>query len=114
VPDIQSKLSAMLRPTDLEERCGFVTKRGRVVEVRNIAPDPVAGFVMDPTESAPIMDKDPQATWHTHPGGDPNLSGEDYAAFLAWPELTHYIVGVVDRTVWVKTYIVQEGLVVQS
>lgn len=108
--DIKSKLTPRLKTTDKNERCGFVTERGRVVEVPNVAEDPSNSFRIDPKETLKWTAKGVVATWHTHPHTDPNLSGEDYSCFLNWPDLKHYIVGRED----VKLYVVEDGLVVQE
>jgi proteasome lid subunit RPN8/RPN11 len=74
------------------ERCGFILKTGEIVEVPNICAEPTGGFDMrgaDIVKFAPIS----QATWHTHPDDDSNLSSGDFLTFLNWPELDHYIVG---------------------
>lgn len=107
--DIKSKLAAHLKAHDTEERCGFVTQRGRVIEVRNVASDPTKAFRIDPKETIKWLAKGAVATWHTHPHTDSNLSGEDYSCFLLWDDLTHYVVSR-DH---VATYVVEDGLVVQ-
>lgn len=86
--DITSFLTAEGTP----ERCGVITRDGEVLELSNIAVDPIAGFRFDPSEVV-IHFSDALATWHTHPGADPNLSDADYAGFLQWPDLDHLIVG---------------------
>lgn len=83
-----------------------------MVEVKNISPDPETSFEMDPEEALPyFVDGTVAATWHTHPGSDPALSGEDYETFRAWPDLKHTIIGHRDGTVAVLTYEVEDGLV---
>jgi hypothetical protein len=74
------------------ERVGFILKTGEIVEVANICENPSEGFDVsgaDLLKFAPIA----QATWHTHPGADSNLSTSDWHSFLNWPELDHYIIG---------------------
>jgi proteasome lid subunit RPN8/RPN11 len=110
VIDIKSKLKAHLKPDDKHERCGFVTKRGRVVEVSNVAANPENAFKIDPSETIKWLDRGIVATWHTHPHGSANLSGEDYSCFLTWDDLQHYVVGQ-DH---VALYTVEDGLVVQA
>jgi proteasome lid subunit RPN8/RPN11 len=108
-------LISKLKKTDTKERCGFVLKSGRVVEVKNIAPDPTTGYRVDPRKTIEWISKKRSpavATWHTHPAGDPNLSHEDYATFLGWPDMTHYIVGRRDGKPHVVAYQVRDGLVV--
>lgn len=104
---MQHDLSKYLLPTDTEERCGLVLKNGKSVEVENTAVDPVTSFEISPAEMIKKGRK-VAATWHTHPGQSANLSHEDYAGFLNWPNLTHYIVG----TDGVRAYRIQDGLIV--
>lgn len=86
---------------------------GSLVEIQNIAEDKVSTFEMDPVAAlALIQSGEVTGTWHTHPGNDPALSGEDYSFFTAWPTLTHSIVGVRDGQPMTLTYRVQNGLVV--
>lgn len=95
--DIASKLLQMLTPEGSPERCGLVLKTGRIVEVSNVAENPVTGFRMNSPEVLNYLQKKratPVATWHTHPGADPNFSMQDYAGFVQWPEFDHYIVGL--------------------
>lgn len=103
-------LETMLQPGDVEERCGLVLKDGTLVEIPNIAEDKTLGYRMDPAEVLPYMD-DVAGTWHTHPDTDPNLSGEDYSGFLAWPDLEHSIVGLRNGAVTVTRYRVEDGMV---
>ncbi|WOF44373.1 Mov34/MPN/PAD-1 family protein [Sphingopyxis indica] len=95
------------------ERCGFLLKDGTLVEVPNVHSEPEKGFDMDSAAMIEHLEKPLVATWHTHPGGDPNLSQEDYAGFLNWPHLKHYIVGTRDGEVTVECYIVEDGLVIR-
>src|SRR3546814_11024753 len=79
------------------ERCGFVLRDGTVVEITNVHDEPERGFRMAPARVLEYVDNpDLVGTWHTHPGGDPNLSQEDYAGFLHWPALEPLIVGTLD------------------
>jgi proteasome lid subunit RPN8/RPN11 len=115
VLDTISKLLSLFKETDEEERCGVVLKSGRVVELRNVAPDPKIGFRLDPAELLHWLTRKRSpavATWHTHPGQTPNLSEEDYAGFLQWPDLKHYIVGVKAGRPTVATYEVDNGIIV--
>lgn len=114
MPDIQTQLAAKLRDGDDRERCGFVTRAGKVVEVPNIAQDPSQQFKMDPKTVLEHVRKGATATWHTHTTTDANLSGEDYACFLNWDDLLHYVIGRRNGTVRVKSYAVENGLVVQQ
>lgn len=107
-------LETHLQPTDKYEKCGLVLTDGTVVEIKNIANDMVMGFLMDPVEVLPYLTEGRVAgTWHTHPKGSAVLSGEDQEHFLAWPDLTHYIVGWNGNTPEVSSYKVVEGAVVK-
>jgi proteasome lid subunit RPN8/RPN11 len=106
-------LETLLQPGDTDERCGLILKDGTIVELANLASDPKTSFEMDLEAALPHLDSDTvAATWHTHPDGDPNLSGEDYSCFLSWPDLEHVIVGVLGGTVTVRRYRVEQGLVI--
>jgi proteasome lid subunit RPN8/RPN11 len=110
VPVSPDKFNRWYNPDDTKERCGFILKGNRMVEVRNIHPNPEIGFEIDP--EAIIRHEDQlKATWHTHCSGSPDLSEEDYTCFLNWPHLDHYIVGK-DGTV--KRYIVKDGTIVNA
>jgi proteasome lid subunit RPN8/RPN11 len=106
-------IETLLRKGDTEERCGLVLKDGTIVDIPNIADDPKTSFEMDLEAALPYLDGDDvAATWHTHPGTDPNLSGEDYSCFLSWPDLEHVIVGMRDGKAAVSRYRVEQGLVI--
>lgn len=106
-------LETLYDPDNLSERCGIVLTDGSIVEIENVAEDPTDGYDMHPEAVLPFLDKGLIAeTWHTHPRGDPNLSGEDYSGFLAYPDLVHNIVGIRDGKVTVTRWRVQDGLVV--
>lgn len=111
---IKQKLSEVLLEDDAAERCGFISKKGDVIEVTNIAADPTEQFKIDPGLVVKYVDQGVVATWHTHYKGDPNLSGEDMACFLSWPSLDHYVVGRRDGEVHVVKYGVKNGFVLQS
>lgn len=108
---IKSALLTLLEPGEELERCGLVMKTGEVLELHNISEDPKTSFRMDPKALIKHAD-DAVATWHTHPDSDPNLSERDYAGFLNWPSLEHYIVGWRQGAVTVVGYKVEHGLVV--
>lgn len=112
--DIVTKLAPLLKEGDTEERCGFVTKRGRIVHVPNIADDPKAAFRIDPAATLSWLEKGAVATWHTHPYTTANLSGEDYECFCVWDNLVHYVIGRRNNQIEVATYRVEDGLVVQA
>ena len=95
-----------LKPTDTVERCGLVLSGGRVIKTQNVAANTVMSFEIPPEEMIK-PGRTVVGTWHTHPGQPANLSHEDYAGFLNWPELTHWIVG----TDGVRGYKVDNGLV---
>jgi proteasome lid subunit RPN8/RPN11 len=116
VTDTKSKLlerlSDALAP-GLPERCGLVGARGGFHEVGNIHVDPVAGFHMEPSALIDAVEKGAVATWHTHPGKDPNLSDEDMAGFKQWPQLRHYIVGIRDGEPCVVCFMIEDGIVMK-
>lgn len=87
-------------------------KDGAVIELTNVHSNPIQGFRMDPSDIV-LHFSDATATWHTHPGADPNLSEEDYAGFLQWPELIHHIAGLRDGEPTVCSYQVLDGVLVQ-
>lgn len=78
--------------TEGPERVGFVLENDLVVEVTNVHPQPLNNFDV-PVEALIEFEDLAVATWHTHPGGTSQLSLDDDAAFRAWPDLLHYIVG---------------------
>ena len=105
-------ITSFLTPEGTPERCGIITHDDEVLELSNVAAEPSVGFRFDPWDIAtqfPFA----KATWHTHPGTDPNLSEEDYAGFSQWPELLHGIVGLRKgeaTTLWFGT---EDGVLVQ-
>lgn len=100
-------------PNDLEERCGLILKDGTIVEIRNVHAEPEKGFKMAPTEFFRyIKSKKVTGTWHTHPQSDPNLSQEDYAGFLQWPDFDHYIRGERDGEPLTLKFRVDNGVVI--
>ena len=106
------KLSDALTP-GLPERCGLVGPRGGILEIENIHTDPVAGFHMEPKAFLTGIETGATATWHTHPGKDPNLSEEDMNGFRQWPMLKHYIVGVRDGEPCVVCFAVENGVMMK-
>lgn len=100
-----------LTPEGTPERCGVVTKAGDILEMVNVHPEPVRGFRMDPSEIL-LHFSDAKATWHTHPGSDPNLSEEDYAGFMQWPALQHIIVGVREGLPTAVRFGIEDGVLV--
>jgi len=95
VTDTASKLLEKYFPHGTAELCGVVTKRGAIVELENIHETPDLGFHIEPKAFLE----------------DPNLSEEDMAGFLQWPELKHYIVGIRDGAPAVQAFIVADGFV---
>lgn len=93
------------------ETCGIITAGGAVVELDNIHETPEQGFHIDPKPFLAAVKAGAVATWHTHPGHDPNLSEEDMAGFLQWPNLTHYIVGIREGVPTVQAFVIEEGFV---
>lgn len=89
---------------DGPERVGFILKDGNLVEVENIASDPVQGFKVKGEDLLKCV-SDAKATWHTHPGETFNLSVSDYIAFKSYPKLTHFIIG----SNGVREYYVENG-----
>lgn len=73
-----------------DEACGFILASGQVVSVPNVAKDPKEAFEMADDHVDKYLSK-AVATWHTHPRTGCNLSVEDYACFLAFPNIEHYI-----------------------
>jgi proteasome lid subunit RPN8/RPN11 len=87
---------------------------GECVELKNIAETPGNSYEIDTAEVLPYLTAGRVAgTWHTHPGTSPQLSGEDYAGFLGWPELKHHIIGVEDGKTVVKCYQVRNGAILE-
>lgn len=105
-------MNEILQPDDKFERCGLILKDGTVVELENVAEDPLASFEMAPESVLPFLQSgEAVSTWHTHPHSDPNLSGEDYSCFLAWPDLSHIIIGRRNGEPVTKHYRVENGMV---
>jgi len=76
------------------ERVGFVMADDTIVEVANNAADPENGFEVSPEDVIfYIEEKGAVGIWHTHPDKNSNLSSEDYPSFLAYKDMTHFIVG---------------------
>lgn len=73
-----------------DEACGFVLKSGEVIQVTNHAENKKTDFEIDEADLNEHADQI-AATWHTHPATNCNLSVEDYACFVAFPDWLHYI-----------------------
>lgn len=107
-------LETLLQKGDTAERCGLILKDETIVEIENIAPNTAVGFEMNPVALIPFLDNDLiAATWHTHVDSSPNLSGEDHESFRSWPQLDHYVIGLLNGKPSVAKYQVQEGFVIQ-
>ena len=106
-------LETLYNHEDLSERCGLVLTDGTIVEIENIAEDKTNSYLMNPEAVLPFLKDELIAeTWHTHPKGDPNLSGEDQQGFLDYPDLVHSIIGWRNGAVTVTRWQIEEGLVV--
>lgn len=115
--DTKSKLLERLADAltpGLPERCGLIGPRGGVLEIKNIHEQPEAGFHMEPETFLAGIETGAVATWHTHPGKDPNLSEEDMNGFKQWPSLKHYIVGVRDGKPCVVCFAIVDGVVMKD
>lgn len=75
------------------ERVGLILKSGEIIELENVAADPLTGATIS-LEDLLRYEDDAAATWHTHPAAPSNLSMDDYEAFKNWPHLKHYIIGL--------------------
>lgn len=75
------------------ERCGFILKTGKVIEVDNVSENKNNSFAVLADDIFLIEDSI-AASWHTHPGSSSNLSGEDLVAFQNYPDWKHLIVGL--------------------
>lgn len=115
--DIKSKLLSHLSEAlvpGMSERCGLLGARGGFIEIDNIHDRPDIGFHMDPAAFLAAVEKGATATWHTHPGKDPNLSEEDMEGFKQWPSLRHYIVGIRDGEPFVACFAIVDGVVMKA
>lgn len=73
------------------ERCGFILKNKRPVEVQNRHEDPTSGFRISEEDLQTYLGR-AIATWHTHPNDNPNLSIPDYFLFSRLSEMDHVII----------------------
>jgi proteasome lid subunit RPN8/RPN11 len=98
-------LETLLLPNDEKERCGLLLTDDSVVELENLANDPVLGYIMDPLQVLPYLTEGRiKGTWHTHPNGSATLSGEDLKGFAGWPQFLHYVIGRKGEGVEVRCY----------
>lgn len=75
------------------ERGGFITNDGSVIEVENCHPNKTDYFMFSCDDLDKLDDENVVATFHTHPNKSSNLSKEDYDAFVNWEKLLHFIIG---------------------
>ena len=92
-----------------KERCGLILDGDRIIELENVAEDPVKDFSTRPEDVAQYIDE-AWATWHTHPGGDSQLTNEDYHTFAAFKDFNHFIVGA-DK---VSRYVEKDGAILNA
>lgn len=118
MPDIKSNLLDFVEESDLAygapELCGVVLADGDIMQLPNIHEKPVEGFHIEPKAFLEQIEAGAIATWHTHPGRDPNLSHEDFEGFHAWPSLTHHIVGIRDGEPTVHSFRFEDGVLVTA
>lgn len=80
-----------------EEACGFIMRDGSIIEIPNIASDPITSFQMDRRhliEKVVGREDDIMAIWHTHPKGSRVPSYTDLKAIsmgAIWPTWTYLI-----------------------
>ena len=75
------------------ERCGVITKSGRIIELQNTSLTPELTFGISDTDIETYLPST-LAFWHSHPestGNSPNLSVDDYLTFLNYPQQLHII-----------------------
>lgn len=89
-----------------DERCGFIVKPMKAIELKNIFKEPTMGFEIDPEDTLKYIDN-LKGIWHTHPKKTSVLSGEDKLCIEQWPNLKHYIIG----NDGIRTYVVKDGIV---
>lgn len=91
------------------ERVGFITKEGEMVEVDNIHPEPENFFEVS-LEDLEENIANSKAIWHTQPGRTSQLSYEDYLGFLNFPEHLHIVIGYDGY----RVYKVEDGSVLKD
>ena len=93
VSEIAKVLASLYTPYGVE-RVGFIINTNTIAEVQNNSSDPENGFMVSPEDIERYTEEQvAAASWHTHPGGDANLSGEDFRMFKAYRTMKHFIVG---------------------
>lgn len=87
--DTASALRLYWKP--LYERVGLVLLDGTIVELKNESPTPDKTLWV-PRQMIDEFGAAAEATWHTHPRNNVNLSPDDWRMFQSLPELKHFIV----------------------
>jgi proteasome lid subunit RPN8/RPN11 len=82
--ELKSRLQQYWQPET--EACGVV-RVGIVFQCENLSTAPEDNFEFPPNHL-----EGSQASWHTHPSGQGNLSIPDYWFFKSWPGLLHFII----------------------
>lgn len=75
------------------ERGGLLLQDDELVELANVHPEPLEGYMPDPAEVIPLI-AEAVGTWHSHPGRTAQPSSQDAQTFAGWPDWTHVIVGL--------------------
>lgn len=79
--EVQKQILAHAEAAKPQEACGFIVKRGRkqlYVRVKNVAENPNDTFELDPDAWTTLGENDEVvAVVHSHPNGEPFLSGAD-------------------------------------
>ena len=84
------------------EACGFVMRDGSIIEIRNVASDPLNTFTMDLRQiSREVNVRRIGAIWHSHPNGDIRPSKADLEAIrlCEWG----YIIVTADEIAWYES-----------
>lgn len=89
---------------DQDERCGIVTREGKIVELPNCSSFPQNSYLIYEKD---VQNLDIIATWHTHPRGPLNLSIDDYNNFAELSDIKHLIL----TPRWIALYGMDDGFV---
>lgn len=73
------------------EQCGFILKNQEVVFIGNLSRNPEVSFEISEKDIEKIGLENIECFWHSHPSNNLNLSLDDYAAFLKYPDHKHRI-----------------------